>query len=151
MKPKTRKVDVADLIVDNLSKEKLFECPQVENLHFIPAVVLADEIYSNNLIRLSAMEDTLMVEVKDNINLVSSKKKKFQEFEFDDDMHTYIPSYQYCDRSSMFDMSLLSLQSPQLYLQEGAEAIEAMTVTSKTDLFDEVRRLRQFSLERFRK
>ena len=151
MKPKTRKVDVADLIVDNLSKEKLFECPQVENLHFIPAVVLADEIYSNNLIKLSAMEDTLMVEVKDNINLVSSKKKKFQEFEFDDDMHTYIPSYQYCDRSSMFDMSLLSLQSPQLYLQEGAEAIEAMTVTSKTDLFDEVRRLRQFSLERFRK
>ena len=151
MKPKTRKVDVADLIVDNLSKEKLFECPQVENLHFIPAVVLADEIYSNNLIKLSAMEDTLMVEVKDNINLVSSKKKKFQEFEFDDDMHTYIPSYQYCDRSSMFDMSLLSLQSPQLCLQEGAEAIEAMTVTSKTDLFDEVRRLRQFSLERFRK
>ena len=151
MKPKTRKVDVADLIVDNLSKEKLFECPQVENLHFIPAVVLADEIYSNNLIKLSAMEDTLMVEVKDNINLVSSKKKKFQEFEFDDDMHTYIPSYQYCDRSSMFDMSLLSLQSPQLGLQEGAEAIEAMTVTSKTDLFDEVRRLRQFSLERFRK
>ena len=143
LRPQIKMVGLEDRTVNHKSREKILIDPQVKTVEIDCPEMLVDENYS--LPTLTFMEESLMSEVLDDLNVTSSKEKHFEEVEVKD--ISYVPMYEYCDKTSLVD---ISVQPPQLGIED-TETKPVMEITSQTDLFDQVRKIRQFTQAKYRK
>ena len=145
LRPQIKKVEVEDRTVNHMSRQKMLTDPKVKAFGFISPEILPDEKYCLQLPKLTSMEETLVTEVLDDLNIAAPKEKHLEELEVKE--VSYIPLYQFCDKTILVD---ISLQSPQLRTEE-TEAKPVLVTNSPSDLFAQVRKLRQITLVKYRK